>query len=75
MLALEVGLNKAGKSDLYDKINSIQHVNTNLGEYVTGKALDGLFAKVADKELEIRTDVSARTSALLQNVFGRLDDR
>ena len=75
MLALEVGLNKAGKSDLYDKINSIQHVNTNLGEYVTGKALDGLFAKVADKELEIRTDVSARTSALLQNVFGRLDYR
>ena len=73
MAALKIGLNKAGKSDLYDKINGIQHVNTNLGEYVTGRALDGLFTKVADKELEIRTDVAARTSSLLQKVFGRLD--
>ena len=74
MAALKIGLSKAGKSDLYDKINGIQHVNTNLGEYVTGRALDGLFTKVADKELEIRTDVAARTSSLLQKVFGRLDD-
>lgn len=73
MATLKVSLNKAGKSALYEKINSIQQVNTNLGEYVTGRALDGLFAKVADKEYEIRTDVSARTSTLLQNVFGRLD--
>lgn len=74
MAALKIGLSKVGKSDLYDKINGIQHVNTNLGEYVTGRALDGLFTKVADKELEIRTDVAARTSSLLQKVFGRLDD-
>lgn len=73
MVALQVGLNAAGKEDLYNKIDAIQSVNTNLGEYVTGKALDGLFLKVADKEADIRTNVEARTSELLQKVFGRLD--
>lgn len=73
MAALKIGLNKAGKDDLYNKVDAIQHVNTNLGEYVTGKALDGLFTKVADKEVDIRTNAAARTSDLLQKVFGRLD--
>lgn len=62
------------KAYLYDKVNAIQSVNTNLGEYVTGKALDGLFTKVADKEVDIRTNAAARTSDLLRRVFGRLDE-
>lgn len=62
------------KAYLYDKVNAIQPVNTNLGEYVTGKALDGLFTKVADKEVDIRTNAAARTSDLLKRVFGRLDE-
>ncbi len=45
----------------------------NLANYVTGKALDGLFTKVAVQELDIRTNVAARTTTLLQNVFGKLD--
>ena len=61
--------------NLYNKVNSIQKVNTNLGEYVTGRALDGLFVKVAEKEKGIRTDVSQRTSDLLRKVFGRLDEQ
>lgn len=63
----------AGKTALYDKVASIQHVNTDLGEYVTGKALDGLFTKVAEKETGIRTNAAERTSELLKKVFGRLD--
>ncbi|MBR5374770.1 MAG: DUF4197 domain-containing protein [Paludibacteraceae bacterium] len=74
MTALSVGLSAAGKSALYDKVDAIQTVNTNLGEYVTGKALDGLFTKVADKEVDIRTNAAARTSDLLKRVFGRLDE-
>ena len=74
MAALKVGLAAAGKSALYDKVDAIQTVNTNLGEYVTGKALDGLFTKVADKEVDIRTNAAARTSDLLKRVFGRLDE-
>ncbi len=38
--------------------------------YVTDKALDGLFKMVADEEKRIRENPAARTTALLQKVFG-----
>ncbi len=38
--------------------------------YVTNKALDGLFKMVADEEQRIRENPVARTSDLLQKVFG-----
>ena len=74
MATLKTSLTLAGKSALYNKVDNIKTVNTNLGEYVTGKALDGLFTKVADKEVDIRTNAAARTSDLLKRVFGRLDE-
>jgi hypothetical protein len=47
---------------------------TNLGQYVTGKALDGLFYKVAVEEKEIRKDPGkwAKTAVgnILKRVFG-----
>jgi hypothetical protein len=33
-------------SDSYNKISSMQGLETNLADYVTDKALDGLFSKV-----------------------------
>lgn len=74
MATLKTSLTLAGKSALYNKVDNIKTVNTNLGEYVTGKALDGLFTKVADKEVDIRTNAAARTTDLLKRVFGRLDE-
>lgn len=47
-------------------------VNTNLGEWVTGKGLDGLFVKIADEEIAIRQDPLARVTDLLKRVFGSL---
>ena len=38
--------------------------------YVTNKALDGLFKMVAEEEKRIRENPAARTSDLLQKVFG-----
>lgn len=38
--------------------------------YVTNKALDGLFTMVAEEEKRIRDNPAARTTALLQQVFG-----
>ena len=38
--------------------------------YVTNKALDGLFKMVAEEEQLIRQNPAARTTALLQKVFG-----
>ena len=42
----------------------------DVDSYVTNKALDGLFKMVADEEKRIRENPIARTSDLLQKVFG-----
>jgi len=42
----------------------------DLDAYVTRKALDGLFLKVAEEEKRIRENPLARTTDLLQKVFG-----
>ena len=63
-----------GASTILNSVGvSLKPMETNLSDYVTGKALDGLFVKVAGEELKIRKDVSARTSDLLKKVFGELD--
>jgi hypothetical protein len=45
-------------------------VQTDLDDFLTRKALDGLFTLIAQEELKIRTDVSARVTPLLRRVFG-----
>lgn len=47
-----------------------QAINPDLDAYVTQKAIDGLFLLVGDEELKIRQDPLARTTDLLQRVFG-----
>ena len=42
----------------------------DLDDYVTRKALDGLFLKIAKQEKLIRANPAARTTELLQQVFG-----
>jgi len=42
----------------------------DLDAYVTDKALDGLFKMVADEEKRIRENPAARTTDLMQKVFG-----
>ncbi len=42
----------------------------NLDEYVTDKAIDGLFKMIAQKEAQIRTNPVAQTTSILQKVFG-----
>jgi len=42
----------------------------DLDDYVTRKALDGLFLKIAEQEKQIRENPVARTTDLLQKVFG-----
>lgn len=57
----------------YNKIPFVSKVNTQLDDYVTNRALDGLFARIALEELDIRTNLSSRTSDLLKRVFARQD--
>lgn len=43
----------------------------DLDDYVTNKALDGLFTMVGEEEKKIRTNPAARTTDLLRTVFGK----
>jgi tyrosine-protein phosphatase YwqE len=54
----------------YNKIPFVDKVNPDLVEYVTEKALNGLFIQVAKEELKIRKDPAARVTDLLKKVFG-----
>ncbi|OOG78087.1 DUF4197 domain-containing protein [Algoriphagus sp. A40] len=54
----------------YNKIPLVKKVDTDLTAYVTQKAINGLFLEIAKEELKIRENISARTSPLLQKVFG-----
>ena len=54
----------------YNKVPFVKKMNPDLAAYATGKAIDGLFTEVAREELKIRQSASARTSPLLQKVFG-----
>ncbi len=57
------------------KLAGFKPVETDLGAYLTAKALDGMFLKVADEELKIRTDINARVTPLMKRVFGSLDNK
>ncbi len=56
--------------DTYNKIPFVSDVNPDLADYVTGKAIDGLFLMIAKEEVNIRKDPLARTSDILKKVFG-----
>lgn len=55
------------------RLADVSPVNTDLDDYLTNKALDGMFLKVREEEKNIRENVSARITPLLQKVFGSLD--
>jgi hypothetical protein len=56
------------------RLAGFKTVNTDLGKYLTAKALDGMFLRVAREEFKIRKDINARVSPLLAKVFGSLDN-
>lgn len=62
-------------STAYNRIPMTRKVETRLDEHVNRKALEGLFDMVEKEELNIRTNVNARTSELLKKVFEKQDDK
>jgi hypothetical protein len=46
--------------------------DANLNDYVTQKALDGLFSRIADEERSIRKDPMGQANSLVKKVFGAL---
>jgi hypothetical protein len=59
--------------ELHATLSSIpfaDRLNLDLDQYVTEKALDGLFYMVSEEERKIREDPTARVTKLLKDVFG-----
>ncbi len=57
----------------YNRLPLVEQVNPDLDDYVVKQALVGLFGMVEKKELDIRTNLAARTTDLLKKVFARQD--
>jgi hypothetical protein len=57
----------------YERLPFVEQPVLDLNDYITGKALDGLFTVLAQEEKKIRDDPAARTTDLLRRVFGSED--
>lgn len=73
----KVGADKIWKSIIskYNKLPLVEKVNPDLTDYVTNKALSGVFKMITIEEKNIRTDLNSRTSGLLKKVFAMQDNR
>lgn len=67
---------KVKLASLYDRyagqastFGLLKEEDADLNDYVTAKALDGLFSRIAEKEHDIRKDPLGQTSSLLKKVF------
>lgn len=71
----KVGADKVWASIItkYNSIPLVNKVNPNLTDYVTNQAMNGVFKMIAVEEKNIRTNLSSRTSVLLQKVFAMQD--
>lgn len=72
-----VATKKVQLAKRYDKVAGkaadfglIEKDNANLDDYVTRKAVDGLFLMIAEQEKAIRADPMGQASSLLRKVFG-----
>ncbi|MBK0381186.1 DUF4197 domain-containing protein [Mucilaginibacter segetis] len=77
---VETSLNKVGATKYYseaatayNKVPLVSKINPDISDYVTQKAIDGLFYEIAKEELNIRQNISARTTPLMQKVFSYAD--
>jgi len=63
-------------SDAVNKYNAlpfVNDINPDLADHINTKALVGLFDLIEKKEMGIRSDISQRTTGLLQKVFAKQD--
>jgi ribosomal protein L30/L7E len=73
---IDVSLDKAGATRYYtsaattfNKVPFVRKINPDISDYVTQRAIEGLFLEIAKEELNIRQNLGARTTPLMQKVF------
>ena len=73
----KVGADKVWKEIIttYNTLPMVQKVNPDLTDYVTNEALDGVFTMIGKEEIDIRTNINARSTNLLKSVFALQDKK
>jgi hypothetical protein len=59
----------------YNTLPFVSKVNPDITDYVTNKALEGVFKMITVEEKNIRTNLSSRTSDVLKKVFALQDKK
>ena len=59
-------------ADMGSKFGVVKKEDANIEQYVTNKALDGVYFMIAKEEAAIRKDPLGQTSSLLKKVFGSI---
>ena len=59
----------------YNSVPFVTKINPDITDYVTDKALEGVFKMIAVEELKIRDNLNARTSNTLKEVFKMQDKK
>jgi hypothetical protein len=77
---IQTSLNKANATKYYtdaakayNKVPFVKKMNPDISDYATQKAISGLFVEIAKEELNIRSNLGARTTPLLQKIFSFAD--
>ena len=73
----KVGADKIWNSIIsqYNRLPLVSKVNPDITDYVTNKAMDGVFKMISVEEVNIRTKLSSRSSDLLKKVFALQDKK
>ena len=79
---IKKSLNSVGASDAwstvmnnYNKVPFVEKINPDLDDYVTNKAMDGVFLMIEKEEKLIRKDPVQRVTDLLKKVFAKQDKK
>ena len=73
---IQASLNKVGATKYYgqaageyNKLPFVKHMNPDISDYATQKTISGLFVEIAKEELNIRQNIGARSTPVMQKVF------
>ncbi len=77
---IQTSLNKVGATKYYgdaaqeyNKLPFVSHLDPDISNYATQRAIDGIFVEIALEELKIRKDISVRSTPLMQKAFSFAD--
>ena len=73
---IQASLNKVGATKYYgdaakayNNLPFVSHLDPDISDYATQKAIDGIFIEIAAEELNIRKNIGARSTPTMRKVF------